>query len=296
MVNVISMSQIAETAEVEGTGGVRLRGDAYGPAGGFPVILLHGGGQTRHSWRTTARAMAEQGWRAWTFDLRGHGDSDWAPDGDYSQEAFAEDARRLIRSVPTPPAVVGASLGGISFLMAVGAEPRADVSAVVLVDVAPRIEESGARRIGDFMGANMEAGFGSLDEAADAIQAYNPHRPRPTDLEGLRKNLRQRPDGRWIWHWDPRFRIRPQGSPDETRVSVVEPERLEAAARSLDMPVLLVRGRMSDLLSVEGAQQFLTLAPHAEFVDVEGAGHMVAGDRNDVFNSAIVDFLGRLDR
>ncbi len=293
---MIRMSQVAATTEVEGAGGVRLLGDAYGPDGGFPVILLHGGGQTRHSWRTTARNLAEQGWLAWTFDLRGHGDSEWAPDGDYSQEAFADDARRLIWSMPTRPVVVGASLGGISLLMAVGAAPRAAVRALVLVDVAPRIEEAGARRIADFMGTNMETGFASLDDAADAIQAYNPHRPRPTDLEGLRKNLRQRPDGRWVWHWDPRFRRAPQGSPDETRISLVEPERLEAAARSLDMPVLLVRGRVSDLLSVEGARLFLDLVPHAEFVDVEGAGHMVAGDRNDAFNSAIVDFLDRLDQ
>lgn len=290
------MSQVAETMEVEGVGGVRLRGDAYGPAGGFPVILLHGGGQTRHSWRTTARTLAEQGWRAWSFDLRGHGDSDWAADGDYSQEAFAEDARRLIRAMPAPPAVVGASLGGISLLMGVGGEGGPEVRGLVLVDIAPRIEEAGARRIGDFMGANLESGFASLDEAADAIQAYNPHRPRPTDLEGLRRNLRQRPDGRWAWHWDPRFRVRPQGSPDETRVTLVAPERLERAARSLHMPVLLVRGRVSDLLSAEGAREFLALVPQAEFVDVEGAGHMVAGDRNDAFNSAIVDFLGRLDR
>jgi pimeloyl-ACP methyl ester carboxylesterase len=290
------MSQVPEAVQVEGAGGVQLRGDAYGPADGFPVILLHGGGQTRHSWRTTARALASRGWRAWTFDLRGHGSSDWAPDGDYSQEAFAEDARRVIRSMPTPPAVVGASLGGISLLMAVGEEPGAAVRALVLVDVAPRIEEDGARRIADFMGANMEAGFASLDEAADVIQAYNPHRPRPTDLEGLRKNLRQRPDGRWVWHWDPRFRRQPQGSPDETRVSLVAPERLEAAARSLAVPVLLVRGRVSDLLSVEGAQQFLALVPHARFVDVDGAGHMVAGDRNDAFNSAVLGFLSPLER
>ncbi len=290
------MSQVAETVEVEGAGGVVLRGDASGPADGFPVILLHGGGQTRHSWRTTARTLAEQGWRAWTFDLRGHGDSDWAPDGDYSPDAYAEDARRLIKSMPRRPAVVGASLGGIALLTATGEEPRAKVSALVLVDVAPRIEEAGARRIGDFMGEHMEDGFATLDDAADAVAAYNPHRPRPRDLEGLRKNLRQRSDGRWIWHWDPRFRQRPQGSPDETRVSLVAPERLETAARSLDMPVLLVRGKMSDLLSAEGAEQFLALVPHAEFVDVEGAGHMVAGDRNDAFNSAIVEFLGRVAR
>jgi pimeloyl-ACP methyl ester carboxylesterase len=288
------MSAVPEPVEIQGADGIRLRGDAYGPVEGRPVILLHGGGQTRHSWRTTAVALAEQGWRAWTFDLRGHGDSDWSESGDYSPDAFANDARKLIRSFATPPAVVGASLGGVSLLSAVGEEPRAQVSGLVLVDVAPRIEESGARRIGDFMSARMEDGFTSLEEVADAVGAYNPHRPRPKDLDGLRKNLRQRPDGRWVWHWDPRFLQRPQGSPDETRVSLVQPERLEAAARALDMPVLLVRGRMSDLLSQSGAEQFLSLTPHAQFVDVEGAGHMVAGDRNDAFNSAIVAFLGHL--
>jgi pimeloyl-ACP methyl ester carboxylesterase len=288
------MSVVSEPVDVEGADGIHLRGDAYGPADGHPVVLLHGGGQTHHSWRTTAVALAERGWRACSFDLRGHGDSDWSESGDYSLDAFANDARHLIGSFAAPPAVVGASLGGVSLLSAVGEDPRVPVSALVLVDVAPRIEESGARRIGDFMAARMEDGFASLEEVADAVGTYNPHRPRPKDLDGLRKNLRQRPDGRWVWHWDPRFLQRPRGSPDETRVSLVPPERLEAATRALDMPVLLVRGRMSDLLSQAGAEQFLALAPHAEFVDVEGAGHMVAGDRNDAFNSAIVAFLGQL--
>jgi pimeloyl-ACP methyl ester carboxylesterase len=140
---------------------------------------------------------------------------------------------------------------------------------------------------------HIDDGFGSLDEVADAIQRYNPHRPRPSDLSGLRKNLRER-DGRWYWHWDPDFIRGRKGAPDETRTSVVDPEELEAAALNLRVPVLLVRGRVSDLLSEEGAQAFLDLVPHAELVDVAGAGHMVAGDRNDLFNQSIVDFLTRL--
>jgi pimeloyl-ACP methyl ester carboxylesterase len=137
----------------------------------------------------------------------------------------------------------------------------------------------------------MEDGFGSLEEVADAIAVYNPHRPRPSDLSGLRKNLRQRPDGRWAWHWDPRFISGRFGSQDETRSSLVDPERLRVAAKKLTIPVLLVRGRMSDLLSEEGAQELLELVPHARLADVAGAGHMVAGDRNDLFNDAVVSFL-----
>jgi pimeloyl-ACP methyl ester carboxylesterase len=152
---------------------------------------------------------------------------------------------------------------------------------------------SGADRILTFMRTNMEQGFASLDEVADAVHAYNPHRPRPTDLSGLRKNVRQRADGRWYWHWDPAFMsIRPVD--DESRTRAHRAEFLDDAARSLTVPTLLVRGRQSDLLSEEGAQQFLRTVPHAEYADVGGAGHMVAGDRNDAFNDAVVSFLDRV--
>jgi peroxiredoxin len=190
---------------------------------------------------------------------------------------------------------VGASLGGLSSLVAVAESPvQTDTArALVLVDVAHRVEIGGRERIGEFMRGHLEEGFASLEEAADAIAAYNPHRPRPTDLSGLAKNLRQRPDGRWAWHWDPRFVDGKFGSADETRASVIDPGRLEHAVDVLTVPVLLVRGRSSDLLSEEGAQDFLARVPHAEFADVAGAGHMVAGDRNEVFNQAILGFLDR---
>lgn len=260
------------------------------------MVFFHGGGQTRHSWDGTAANLAARGWRAYTVDLRGHGDSDWASDGDYTMEAFAGDARAVAEAVGGPPALVGASLGGLASLAALGrsagsADGRT-ATALVLVDVAPRMEEQGRERIAQFMLEHMEEGFASLGEVADAIQSYNPHRPRPSDLSGLRKNLRHR-DGRWYWHWDPQFVTGRLGSPDETRSSLVDTAELEEAARRLDVPLLLVRGLVSDLLSEEGARELLELVPHAEMANVSGTGHMVAGDRNDVFNDAVVDFLTR---
>jgi pimeloyl-ACP methyl ester carboxylesterase len=208
--------------------------------------------------------------------------------------AFADDVTVLARALPTPPVLVGASLGGMASLLAIGESTDHVARGLVLVDVAPTIEMAGAERIGAFMLEHVDDGFGSLEEVADAIAAYNPHRPRPTDLSGLKKNLRLRDDGRWVWHWDPRFLRGIGGSPDETRASAMPHERLIAAARSVRVPTLLVRGRMSDLLSEEGAKELLTLIPHAKYADVDGAGHMVAGDRNDLFNDAIVDFLATL--
>jgi pimeloyl-ACP methyl ester carboxylesterase len=282
---------MSEPTEFRGRDGNRLAADVAGDPSDPPVVLLHGGGQTRHSWGTTLETLGTRGWRVSSVDLRGHGDSEWASDGDYTLDALSEDVLAITRTFDTPPALVGASLGGISSLAAIGEHPDEAVArALVLVDVAPRIEEAGRDRIGAFMMERMESGFGSLDEVADAIQAYNPHRPRPTNLSGLEKNLRKR-DGRWYWHWDPAFISGRLGGRDETRSSLVDPDRLQAAARALTIPTLLVRGRVSDLLSEEGAQEFLQLVPHARMVDVSGAGHMVAGDRNDLFNDAVVGFL-----
>jgi pimeloyl-ACP methyl ester carboxylesterase len=272
--------------------GLELAADAYGPDDGPPVLLFPGGGQTRHSWDGTARLLGNKGWRATTVDLRGHGDSDWAPDGDYSLDAFAADVRDVARATGRrPPALVGASLGGISSLIAIAEDDQATdrpvASALVLVDVAPRLEPEGVARIGAFMLRHLD-GFASLEDVADAVAAYNPHRPRPSDLSGLRKNVRQHDDGRWYWHWDPRFMT--PGRIDEPR-SIRNEDRLERAAQALTLPVLLVRGRHSDVLSEAGARNLQALVPHARFVDVAGAGHMVAGDRNDVFNDAVVGFL-----
>jgi pimeloyl-ACP methyl ester carboxylesterase len=275
--------------------GLELAGECYGDEADPPVILLHGGGQTRHAWRTSARLLAEHGWQTHAIDLRGHGDSDWAPDGNYTIDAFAGDLKAVAAAMDRAPVAVGASLGGLTSLIAhADTEPANSLLAgLVLVDVAPRIEPAGVTRIGDFMTEHLD-GFASLEEVADAVAAYNPHRPRPTDLSGLAKNVRQHEDGRWYWHWDPAFVSGKFGSADETRASVLDSSRLQDAARSLTIPTLLVRGRMSDLLSEQGAQELLELVPHAQYVDVAGAGHMVAGDRNDLFNDAVATFLDGL--
>jgi len=282
-----------ETIALAGSGGIRLVADVDGDPASPPVILLHGGGQTRHAWGTTLQTLASKGWHAYSVDLRGHGDSEWAVDGDYGLDAFAADVREIARVLHETPVLVGASLGGIASLTAISeSDPPPLASALVLVDVAPRVEYEGAMRIGDFMRGHLEDGFGSLEEVADAIAAYNPHRPRPKDLSGLKKNLRQRPDGRWAWHWDPDFVAGRKGSPDETRASsLMNEERLRNAARALTIPTLLVRGRMSDIVTEEGARELRELVPHAQVVDVADAGHMVAGDKNDLFNDAVVTFL-----
>ncbi|MGO2521526.1 MAG: alpha/beta hydrolase [Microbacterium sp.] len=196
--------------------------------------MLHGGGQRRHSWRRTGEWLADAGWSAWAFDARGHGDSARAPEGDYSVSALVDDVIAIIEEIGDPPVLVGASMGGMTSLIAEGEHgPRA--LALVLVDIVARVESEGSRKIQTFM-RSAPNGFATLDEASDAIAAYNPHRPRPKSLDGLRKNLVQRDDGRWHWHWDSRFLQR--GTEPELEIRY---ERSVAAAQRITVPTLLVR-------------------------------------------------------
>ncbi len=251
-----------------------------------PVVLAHGGGQTRHSWGQTAELLAERGHEVLSIDLRGHGDSGWADDGNYQLEAFADDALDVIEWIGRPVIWVGASLGGLTGLLA-SARPGVPMEAIVLVDITPQPAAAGVDRILSFMASNAESGFATLEDAADAIAAYQPHRPRRADLSGLEKNLRRGDDGRWRWHWDPAFLTsRERVKSNEDRYSPVE-----AAARSLTIPTLLIRGRQSDLVTEAEAEAFLEMVPHAAYIDVADAAHMVAGDKNDIFTSAVVGFI-----
>jgi pimeloyl-ACP methyl ester carboxylesterase len=273
-----------------GANDVELVADAFGDPDRPAVLLLHGGGQTRHSWGNTAESLGDAGFYAVTADLRGHGESSWDPNGDYSFTAQMADVEAWCRLLDRP-AVVGASLGGLAALWTEGTraadrEPPAG-SSLVLVDIAHRSAQVGVDRIMNFMSGNPD-GFASVDEAADAVAEYLPHRPRPSNTDGLARNLRLGEDGRFRWHWDPEFMSgnRPRSSTDF--------EIFTKHARRLMLPVLLVRGGRSDVLSRELAEEFLTIVPHAEFADVGDAHHMVAGDQNDVFSAAVIDFLTRV--
>ncbi len=273
---------------IEAPNGMRIAADEW-PGDGTAVVLAHGGGQTRHSWGGTAAVLSAHGHRVVSIDLRGHGDSAWDPVGNYSMAAYCDDALAVAEWIGEPVAWVGASLGGMTGLHAVDTEPER-FSALVLVDITPRPAEAGVTRILEFMGKDAIDGFATLDDAADAIAAYQPHRPRPTDLSGLAKNLRQGEDGRWRWHWDPAFLdIRTGGSSEHARDT--NHGDLETIARRLTLPVLLVRGKLSDLVTEAEVAEFREMVPHAGYVDVAGAAHMIAGDKNDVFTDAVVGFL-----
>lgn len=271
---------------LRGAGGIELVADRYGPADGPTVLFLHGGGQTRHSWKQTGAQLGAAGIRAVTLDARGHGDSQWALDRDYRYEAMVGDVLAVLEQLGGGPAVlVGASMGGITGLLATAAPGGDAISALVLVDIVTRPEPEGVDRVVTFLNKNPE-GFATVEEAADAVAEYMPHRPRPKSTAGLLRNLRKR-DGRWYWHWDPGILGDKGHDPDERA------RNLEGVARALTIPVLLVRGLKSDVVSAEGAAEFQALVPHAEIVEIGNAAHTAAGDDNDAFTEAVSQFVLR---
>ena len=249
------------------------------------VLMLHGGGQNRFSWKNTGQILADEGFHVVALDSRGHGDSDRAPGANYTVDALCEDTLRVIDQIGRPVMLIGASMGGMTGILVADAAGPQKVTKLVLVDVVPRYEKDGSARIRDFMFSHVH-GFESLEEAADAVAAYLPHRTKPRSPDGLKKNLRRR-DGRWYWHWDPKFLTAPADD------AFVREEKLERAAIDLTIPILLIRGKLSDVVSPEGVKDFLKKVPRAEFVELSDAGHTAAGDDNDAFSEAVVQFVSR---
>ncbi len=279
-----------QTVQFRGDGDLTLVGDEWnrdcGMAAQRPTILmLHGGGQNRFSWKNTGQILADRGFHVIALDARGHGESDRSPDARYSLHALAGDIAAVLDQINRPVVIIGASMGGLTGILAAAEAGPQRVTGLVLVDVVPRYEHEGTARIRDFMTRHVH-GFENLEQAADAIAAYLPYRSRPRNLEGLKKNLRYR-DGRWHWHWDPAFVTSVH---DEPFADVAE---LEQAAVALTIPILLIRGKLSDVVSPAGVEDFLAKVPRARFVELSEAGHTAAGDDNDAFSDAVVDFVDR---
>ena len=194
--------------------------------------------------------------------------------------------KAIINELGKPAAIVGASMGGILGISIAGDESTKSLCwALVMVDIGIYPNASGAQEIVDFMRSGNN-GYASLDDAAKAVSEYLPHRKKPPDNSGLEKNLRKKEDGRYYWHWDPAFL---DTRDDEINEKYKHKRRV--FAENLSVPTLLVQGAMSNVLTDNEVEDFMTTVAHAEFAKIDNAAHMVAGDRNDIFASCAIEFL-----
>jgi pimeloyl-ACP methyl ester carboxylesterase len=274
-----------------GHDGIDLSIAEFGSGGSPSVLFAHGFGQTRHAWTGAAVALAAQGMHVVAFDARGHGESGRAAGGEYHMEQFVGDLAFLAGELQSrdghPPVLVGASMGGLLGLMLAGTAARPPFAALVLVDITPRWETRGVERILGFMRAHPD-GFSSYEAAADAIGAYMPQRERKSEAS-LRPLLRQGDDGRLRWHWDPALLETVSHETERYQPQLFE------AARRIKVPMLLLSGGRSDIVSRDTVTEFMGLVPHARHVDLPDATHMVAGDANDAFTGEVAKFINQLN-
>ncbi len=276
-----------------GYDGIQLIANSTGNPENTHILFAHGGGQTRYAWGGTAKALADKGFYAITLDLRGHGDSSWCPDENYDLEYYSHDLVEVAKALAQKPHVVGASLGGLSAMLVEGCIAPGTFQSLTMVDITPRMEEKGVEQIISFMIAHAKDGFASLEDAADTISEFIPHRTRPSSTKGLSKILRFGEDNRYRWHWDPAFVARSNMTTQKRKEALIA-LHLEDAAANLKIPTHLIRGRLSQLVSEEAAQHFLKIVPHAHYTNISNAGHMIAGDENDIFTDAVASFLTSL--
>ncbi|MGH8090531.1 MAG: alpha/beta fold hydrolase [Rudaea sp.] len=274
-----------ERIPLEGADGVPLAVEARGAADAPALVFAHGFGQTRHAWDASAAALAKSGWRCLTMDARGHGDSGWRADGNYDFSQFVDDLVRLAQIPAHKPILVGASMGGLLGLVAQA--EHAVFRALVLVDITPRWEIAGVERILAFMRAHPQ-GFASVEEASDAIARYLPHRAQRKSPERLRSLLVTDSGGRLRWHWDPRLLDTIATDSEREQAGLLD------AARRIRVPVLLISGERSDVVSDDTIAEFLRCVPHAQHVRVAHATHMIAGDENAAFTNAVERFVAPL--
>ena len=175
----------------------------WGTAGLPPLVCLHGITQTAHSWDEVAPALARTH-HVRALDQRGHGDSTWAPDGDYRIATQNHDIEDFLRAIDAAPAVlVALSMGGL-VAMTLAARAPDLVRALVVVDIAPEVQRRGVDNIRNFIAATDE-----LDHFEDFVtraHAFNPRRALDNIRERLQHNLQQLPNGRWTWKYDPALR------------------------------------------------------------------------------------------
>ncbi len=262
--------------------GMKLHYLDWGNHGKPKLLCLHGGAQTAHSWDFFALGMRDQ-FHIVALDQRGHGDSDWSQEGDYSLESHVKDVDAFTDAIGFKQFVlVGLSMGGRNSYGFTYRHP-AKVKSLIICDIGPETNKAGTQRIGEFL-QDTEV-FESFDWLVKRVQKYNPHREEKQIRGSLLNNLKQLPDGRWTWKYDRRRGLRQRGGGEIT-------VNLWAELKSIKCPTLLVRGGNSDVLTPETAKKVAATIPNCKLVEVPNAGHLVQGDNPVAFEKAVRGFLG----
>ena len=265
-------------------GQLRFRYLDWGTKGLRPILFLPGGALTAHTWDLCCLALRDE-FHCIALDQRGHGDTDWAPDADYSIGAQREDIRGFADRLGFDRFVlVGQSMGAINGLAFAVTHPER-LSALVMIDAGPEVRRRGSSRIREFVngGAKPE----TLEEIIERALAFNPRRDPQILRRSLMHNLRPQPDGSWSWKYD---RSRFQRLDQDTHLA--ERRRLADNLANVTCPALVVRGAESDVFHQDDAERLAQNFPNGRQITIAQAGHTVQGDNPKDLVAVLRDFLG----
>lgn len=265
--------------------GRRLSALVWGEPNATPgIVLLHGGAQNAHTWDTVALALDRP---LVAIDLPGHGHSDWREDHEYTPRSNADDVAVAIRALaPDAAMVVGMSLGGLTAFCLTQQHPDL-VRKLAIVDVTPGTDHAKAEPIIAFISGPEK--FASFQEILDRTIQYNPTRTESSLRRGVIHNAKELPDGSWSWRWDPNRSMRRGEQPEDATVSF---SPLWEAVDAVKVPLLLVRGGLSQVVGDEDVEELKRRQPSARVEVVEGAGHSIQGDQPVELARLLDDFLG----
>ncbi|PZC44367.1 MAG: non-heme chloroperoxidase [Chloroflexi bacterium] len=264
--------------------GLKLHFLEWGDPAKPTVVLLHGFAQSAHSFDFVSLSLADR-FHVLALDFRGHGESDWSDSEDYTRESMQKDLEDfVIKTNSAPVIIVGLSLGGTIGYQYTAANQKL-VRSLVIIDVAPRLQESGVQRVRKFV-ENKDY-FDSIEEMVSAVQVFRPDRTKNQIVASVMRNAKQHADGRWSWKYDPVLKRQ------TSRYEQTEKDRMQLwkSLESITCPTLFVRGAESDVVSAETATELVSRMQNAIEVTVNGAGHLVTTDNPIGFIESIDPFL-----
>src|SRR3954453_8225357 len=221
------------------------------------IVFLHGGALTAHTWDLVSLALRDE-YHCAALDQRGHGDSDWAHDGDYSIGAALADTKGFVDHLGLDRFIlVGMSLGAINSLSFAVAHPER-LSHLIIIDAGPEMRRPGSSRIRDFVTQVQETV--TVEAIIEKALEFNPRRDPKVLRRSLMHNLRQQPDGNWVWKYD-RRRFQQMGDAHSA-----ERRGLADGFSKVTCPALVVRGAESDVFHDEDAQRLAERLPDGRYV------------------------------
>jgi pimeloyl-ACP methyl ester carboxylesterase len=265
--------------------GLRFHFLEWGDPSAPPMLLLHGGNQTAHSWDLVSLALSDR-YHIIALDQRGHGDSEWPRDVVATRHDMASDAYALVQQLGLKdPIVAGHSMGGIVTMTLLTAHPDL-ASRAIIVDVGPELSPKGAQHIGNFVRSVDQVG--SLDEFIDRVAAYDPFRSREHISRTVIYNVMRRLDGKLVSKHDHRGYglVGEDGKPLQR---VDRPTYEEVS--TIPCPVLVLRGEQSNILAEDAAERFVSRLAHGKLVVVPKSGHNIHSQNTPFFIATVEAFL-----